>query len=84
MDGRVVAPTKAPCRIRAASLTWRWLTAGITTGNAAALTMRMIKMTTRSSTRVKPLLSFVLCPLSIFTIMILALRFHRWSGGCGW
>ncbi len=44
----------APWRIRAASLTWRWEKAGRTTGRATALTIRMIRITTRSSMRVKP------------------------------
>ena len=48
------APTRAPWRIRAASLTWRWVRAGSTVGSATALTSRMIRITTRSSMRVKP------------------------------
>ena len=48
------APTRAPWRIRAASLTWRWQSAGKTVGSATALTSRMIRITTSSSISVKP------------------------------
>ena len=49
------APTSAAWRIRAASLTRRWFSAGTIVGSVTALISRMMKITTRSSTRVKPL-----------------------------
>jgi hypothetical protein len=47
-------PTRAAWKIRAASLTSRWLRAGKTAGSVTALTRTMMKITTRSSIRVKP------------------------------
>src|ERR1700733_9803154 len=47
-------PTRAPWKIRPASLTWRWLIAGMIVGKATALMIRMIKITIRSSISVNP------------------------------
>ena len=48
------APPIAAWKVRAASPTCRCLSPERTVGRAAALTMRMISMTTKSSTRVNP------------------------------
>src|SRR5512135_3347280 len=48
------APTRAAWRMRADSLTSRWLKAGRTVGSVTALTRITITTTTSSSIRVKP------------------------------
>ena len=79
------ATTSAPWRIRAASLTWRWLIAGSTVGRATALTTRMIKITTSSSMRVnraaRPAAASAID--SHLPFMITTLRSRRSPGGSG-
>ena len=80
------APTSPPWRIRAASLTCRWLKAEMTDGKVTALTMRMMRITTRSSIRVNPRRP-VSRPPSINrprTFMVMSPRCRGWTAGSGY
>ena len=77
------APTSAAWRSRAASLTWRWVMAGMTVGRATALTSRMIRITTRSSIRVKPRVGRIAQSTARSCDDVMLSPLPRWSGGRG-